>query len=108
MGALPNPKSSPLVKQVQKIRGEIESLLLKMQKSEQWTPTREQMDDCAELLVRFVNKNPVEVEAHKSYLKAAIIDLTEVPQMAQEMQRIAYSTAIKSALNEIDLFLSCL
>jgi hypothetical protein len=107
MCALPTPKSSPFVKQVQKIKGEVEAVITRMQKDPKFTPTREQLEGFAEELMDFRQKNKKAVALHETYLKAAVIDLTEVPVMAPQMQRISFLTALKDALHEIDLFLSC-
>src|ERR1043165_5990101 len=107
MCALPTPKSSPLVKKAQKIKSEIDGMISKMQKQPHFTPTRGQVEDCAESIIDFINKNHSEIGSHLNYLKAAVIDLTEVPVMAPQMQRIAFMTALKDATHEMDLFLSC-
>ncbi len=107
MSALPTPKSSPLVKQVQKIKSEIEAVISKMQKDPKFTPTREQLEGFAEEIMDFREKNRKAVAPHETYLKAAVIDLTEVPVMAPQMQRISFLTSLKDSLHEIDLFLSC-
>jgi hypothetical protein len=107
MGALPTPKSSPLVKEGQKIKSRIDALITKMQKDANFTPTREQLEEIAETIIDFINNNHAKIAPHESYLKAAIIDLTEVPVMAPQMQRISFLTALKDSSHEIDLFLSC-
>lgn len=107
MCALPTPKSSPITREVSKIKGKIDVLITKMQNDAKVTPTRSQLEDYAESLLSFIDRYHEEVAEHKSYLKAAIIDLTEVPQMAPQMQRIAFLTALKDASHEIELFLSC-
>lgn len=108
MAALPTPQSSPRVKEMLKIRIEIEEILTKAQNNAKWSPTREQLESCAERLLDYIIRHDASIESIKSYLKAAVIDLTEIPRMAPQMQRIATLTAIKSALHEIDRFLSCL
>ncbi len=107
MCALPTPKSSPLSKKVQKIKSDIDGLISKMQKESQFTPTRAELDEIAENIMDFRGKNRSEVASHEKYLKAAVIDLTEVPVMAAQMQRISFLAALKDASHEVDLFLSC-
>lgn len=107
MNALPTPKSSPLVKKIQKIKGDIDIMISKMQKEPQFTPTRAQLEEFAEEIMDFRGKNRAAVAPHENYLKAAVIDLTEVPVMAPQMQRIAFLTALKDASHEVELFLSC-
>jgi hypothetical protein len=107
MGALPTPKPSPLTREAQKIKDHIDALVAKMQKNSSYTPTRGQLEDQAELIIDFINDNHAKTSPHESYLKAAVIDLTEVPEMAPQMQRIAFLTALKDASHELELFLSC-
>ena len=107
MCALPTPKSSPLARKAQKIKGILDDLIHKMQKDPRFTPTRDQMEDHAETIIDFINKNHSEISPHQTYLKAAVIDLTEVPVMDPQMQRIAFLAALKDASREMDLFLSC-
>jgi hypothetical protein len=108
MGALPAPKSTPLAKEAQKIKGEIDALIFKMQKDEHYDPTREKLEKYANAIIGYINHNHDKVVAYESYLKAAVIDLTEVPEMAPQMQRIAFLTALQDASHELELFLSCL
>jgi len=108
MGALPVPKSTPLAREAQKIKGKVDALITKMQKEPQFTPTRDQLEEYAELVIDYINDHHSKTAPHESYLKAAVIDLTEVPEMAPQMQRIAYLTALKDASHEMELFLSCL
>lgn len=107
MAALPAPKPSPLAKEAQKIKNQIDALLLKMQKNAHFTPTRGQLEDCAEEIIDYINKYHSKTASFEHHLKAAIIDLTEVPQMNPQMQRIAFLTALQDASQKMDLFLSC-
>jgi regulator of sigma D len=107
MGALPAPKPSPLTKEAQKIKSRLDALIVKMQKEPHFTPTRDQLDDYAEQLIDYINQYHTKTAPHESHLKAAIIDLTEVPQMSPQMQRIAFLTALKDATQRLELFISC-
>lgn len=107
MGALPTPKSTPLTKSIIKIKSHIDELILKMQKNPNFTPTRNQVEENAEKIIDYMDKNHDQISSHESYLKAAVIDLTEVPVMAPQMQRISFLTALKDASHELELFLSC-
>jgi hypothetical protein len=107
MGALPSPKSTPFTKEAQKIKNRLDALITKMQKDINFTPTREQLEEDAELIIDFIGENHSKTASHESYLKAAIIDLTEVPVMAPQMQRISFLTALRDASHEMELFLSC-
>lgn len=108
MGALPAPKSSPLARDAQKIKSRIDSLISKMHKETKFTPTRSEVEEYAEMIIGYLNANHTKTAPHSTYLKAAVIDLTEVPEMAPQMQRIAFITALKDASHEMELFLSCL
>lgn len=108
MGALPAPKPSPLSKEAQKIKGKIDALITKMQKDEKFSPTRGQLEEHAEMIIDYIGSHHAKTASYESHLKAAVIDLTEVPEMAPQMQRIAFMAALKDASHEIELFLSCL
>lgn len=105
--AMPQPKSSPAMSEAQKVKGQIDTLISKMHKQNSFTPTRNQLDDLAEELMNLINRhhNP-KTAPFERYLKTAIIDLTEVPQMAPEMQRISFMTALKDASKNVDQFLN--
>ena len=108
MGALPVRKASPLTKEAQKFKSHIDTLITKMQKETKFTPTRAQLEECAEMILDYINQNHSKIAPHTSYLKAAIIDLTEVPQMSPQMQRISFLTSLKDASKNIELFTSCI
>ena len=107
MQAQPAKQPSPLFKKAQKIKGQIDNLISKMHKEPNYTPTQDLLDGYAESIIDFINDNHVKTAPYESYLKAAIIDLTEVPQMAPQMQRIAFLTALKDASKELDFYLGC-
>jgi hypothetical protein len=107
MAAVPARKPSPFAKEAQKVKSQLETLIAKMQKDNHFTPTREQLEDPAEALIDLISRHHTKVASYASHLKAAIIDLTEVPVMSPQMQRIAFLTALKDASQKIDLFLSC-
>jgi len=107
MSPLPAPKPSALTKEVLGMKSRVDSLISKMQKDTNFSPTREQLEEIAETIIDFISTHHSKTAPHESYLKAAIIDLTEVPVMAPQMQRISFLTALKDASYEIDLFLSC-
>ena len=107
MAAVPARKPSPFTKEAQKIKSQVDALITKMQKDNHYTPTREQLEDPAEALIDFLSRHHSKAAPFASHIKAAIIDLTEVPVMSPQMQRIAFLTALKDASQKIDLFLSC-
>ena len=108
MCAQPARKLSPLAKEVQRIKSEVDALTIKMQKDQKFTPTRPQLENCAEELIEYIAKNHGKINGFVSHLKAAIIDLTEVPVMSAQMQRLAFATALKDASHQLDRFLNCL
>jgi hypothetical protein len=108
MASLPTPKPSPLAREAQQIKDQVDTMIQKMQKNEKFSPKRENLDELGELIIDYIAKNHTKAIAHHSYLKGAVIDLTEVPEMAPQMQRIAYLTALKDASHQIELYLSCL
>ena len=75
-----------------------------MKKEENFCPNVQQLDEQAEELLSFIAKYNKEVEKTKLHLKNAIIDLTEVPLMHPQMQRLAIHTAVKMACKNIDKF----
>ena len=81
--------------------------MMKMQKEPKFTPTRKELEDCAEMILDYIDHNHSKIASHATHLKAAIIDLTEVPEMAPQMQRISFLTSLKEASKNIELFLSC-
>jgi hypothetical protein len=107
MGALPAPKLSPLAREAQKIKGRVDALIAQMQKDAKFTPTRDQLEEYAELIIDHINDHHAKTAPYESHLKAAIIDLTEVPEMNPQMQRISFLTALKDASQKIDLYISC-
>lgn len=107
MGAVPASKLANLAKEAQKVKGHVDALITKMKKDEHFTPTRDQLEEYAEMLIDFINRNHAKTAPFESHLKAAIIDLTEVPEMHPQMQRIAFQTALKDASQKLGLFISC-
>lgn len=108
MGALPAPKSSPLTREMYKIKGRVDNFISRMRKDHHFSPTRDNLDVIAEEIIDFINTYHSKTSHHESHLKAAIIDLTEVPVMSPQMQRIAFLAALEDASKEIDLFMSYL
>ncbi len=105
MAALPSPKGSPYAKEAHKIKNHIDEIINKMQKNQKFMPTRENLDEIGEELIDYINDHHSKIASHQSYLKAAIIDLTEVPQMTPQMQHISFLTALQDASYKLKLFL---
>lgn len=109
MGALPTPKPSQLVKGAQVIKESIDSMIMKMQNDTKFLPTRTQMDEFAQKILDYIDNNYEQTAPYLSYLKAAVIDLTEAPEMQPpQAQRFSFFAALKDASHEIELYLSCL
>ena len=107
------PKPSELNNKAQKIKAEIDSLIHQMDQEPHFTPKLATLEQFAEELIDLINHCPLKIanrdQALKSsvekHIKAAIIDLTEIPTMAPTMQRIAYYAGLKDASKNIALFL---
>ncbi len=109
-GAQPSKKPrDPIIHQkVDHIKMGIDGLISKIQRQSQFLPTRDEVETFAVQINDVIMKNRDKVRSFESYLKAAIIDLTEVPEMHAEMQRISFLTALKDASQKLQLFLeSC-
>jgi hypothetical protein len=112
MSAVPSrpskkPRDAVIYQKVEKIKSEVDKLISKMQKQTTYSPTRDDVEKYAIAINEVVMKNRDKVRQFESYLKAAIIDLTEVPEMHPQMQRISFLTALKDASQKIQLFLDC-
>lgn len=105
--ATPAKKTTPWQSDAQKVKRNIDTLITKMQKDAKYTPTRDILEDEARSLIALINAHHSQVQPFEAHLKAAIIDLTEVPEMSPQMQRIAFQTALKDASAKIQLFLNC-
>jgi hypothetical protein len=54
-----------------------------------------------------MNQYHDQVHNHENFLKAALIDLTAIPEMAPQIQKLSFLTALKEASKELQLFLKC-
>jgi hypothetical protein len=106
MAAAPAPKHSHLHVEVLRIKNQIDTMISHMHRKSDYTPTREEIEFCAEELIDFLNKYRSKTSPDERFLKTAIIDLTEVPVMTAQMQRIAFLTALQEASSNIEKFLS--
>ena len=107
MCALPSKRQPTFLKDVVKIKAKIDELEEKIEKKAKFSPSHRDLEKLAKKLITYVNDYHSEVEHHQNYLKAAIIDLTEVPDMSEQMQRVAFSTALKDASKSLGIFLQC-
>ena len=99
-------KASPIYQDVSKIKKQIDMLSGRIQKDAKFSPTRDSLDEIANQIIHICNIYHETIISWDKHLKAAIIDLTEVPIMAPEMQRFAFGVALKDASKSLDLFLS--
>lgn len=109
-GAQPSkkPRDPMIYQKVDHIKMGIDGLISKIQRQTQFLPTRDEVEKFAVQVNDVIMKNRDKVRSFESYLKAAIIDLTEVPEMHPEMQRISFLTALRDASQKLQLFLdSC-
>ena len=108
--AYPQPDQKPrdpqIHQKIDRIKAGVDTLISKIQKQTQFTPTRDEVEKFAVQINDVIMKNRNTVRSFESYLKAAIIDLTEVPEMHPEMQRISFLAALQDASQKLQLFLN--
>lgn len=97
---------SPSHKAILAIREHLSELSAKMKKESSFCPSVQELDKYAKKIVNYVEQYHKDCDKTKSHLKDAIIDLTEIPLMHPQMQRVAIETAIKLALENIDKYCS--
>lgn len=106
--AYPQPAKGPkdaAWAEAQKIKDRVDAIIHKMQKEAHFTPTRELLEEYAEQILTFINKYHSSIAPYERYLKSAVIDLTEVPEMAPQMQRISFLTSLRDASKNLLSFL---
>ena len=82
-------------------------LSARIQKDAKFSPSRDNLDEIADQIIHICNIYHETIMPWDKHLKAAIIDLTEVPIiMGPEMQRFAFATALKDASESLNQFLS--
>ena len=95
----------PIHQKVHQIMDQLDQLLVKLSKSKDCPSLQQGIDQCAKDLLHIISKNHVSIAKFESYLKNAIIDLTEVPHMQPQMQRIAFEVSIGAAIKNLKSFL---
>lgn len=105
--AAPQPKSSEVQLEALKIKAKVDGLVSDMQKKGSFMPTRDQLDTLGEEIILLIDKYHALTANYERFLKAAIIDLTEVPEMSAQMQRISFLTALRDASKNLDEFIHC-
>ncbi len=101
------PRHPAIYSKVETIKSQIDKLVAKMQREPSFLPTRDQVEKYAIEINAVIVRNRDTIRQFESFLKAAIIDLTEVPEMHAQMQQISFLTALKDASQKIQLFLDC-
>jgi hypothetical protein len=102
-----NSKASAVWAKAEKIKGEIDRIITKIQEHPEYTPTHKDLEEIAKQILDCMSKNHDVIAFHARYLKAAVIDLTEVPEMSPQMQRISFLTCLRDASKNLDEFISC-
>ena len=95
----------PSYEKVVSILNRLNNLSLKMGKSQTFTPPQEEVDGCARELIDTLSKYHDTLGKLEVYLKNALIDLTEIPYMQPQMQKIAFEVAVKAAMRNLQTFL---
>ena len=101
------PRDPVIHQKIEHIKSEVDNLISKIQKQTSYNPTRSDVEKYAVQINDVIMHNRSSVRQFESFLKAAIIDLTEIPEMHPQMQRISFITALKDASQKLQLFLDC-
>lgn len=96
---------SPIQQKIHHVMDQLETLLTTLSKNKDSPTLQQGIDTCAKDLIAISAKHHKEIAKYEAYLKNAIIDLTEVPHMQPQMQRIAFEVAIRAALKNLQSFL---
>lgn len=91
-------------KEITQIKNALEKILDKMKSQTNYCPTVQELEKHAESIINFINKHDKEIKHAKAHLKNAVIDLTEVPVMHPNMQKIAIQTCVKVSIDNIEKF----
>ncbi len=102
----PEMPANPAYKKIDRILVDLKGLLHKLEGKEKDHPVlQKEVDLAAKQIITVINDHHSEIARWETYLKNAIIDLTEVPYMQPQMQRIAFETSIKAAVKNLQSFL---
>lgn len=96
----------PVQQKIHKIVGQLDSLLGKLSKASDVPHLQQDIEASAKQIISIINAEHSKIVKLESYLKNAIIDLTEIPVMQPEMQKIAFQAGIKAAIDNLQLFLA--
>lgn len=92
-------------KRVSQIIHELEVLIEKISDKKDYEPLQKEVDALAKSIIDVVATHHHEIKKFEIYLKNAIIDLTEVPYMQPQMQKIAFEVSIRAAIKNLHSFL---
>ena len=93
---------SPSYKKIKAIIDNLDRLHSNIAKHQ---PTQKEVEENAIKIMEIINLHHKEISKYESYLKNAIIDLTEIPHMQPQMQKIAFEVALKDAKKNLEAFL---
>ncbi len=102
----PDMHHGPIYKEVSDIIVQMNQLILELSKNKDIPTLQSKIDQGAKDLMTIVSANHTTLFKTESYIKNAIIDLTEVPYMQPQMQRIAFEVAIRAAIKNLESFLA--
>ena len=98
-------QQGPVYDKVRSTLLNLNHLLNELSSHEDIPTLQDSLEQCAQEILSVINEHKEQVIKTESYLKNAIIDLTEVPYMQEEMQKIACEVALKAAIKNLEYFL---
>jgi hypothetical protein len=102
--ARPHSMENPFHKEILDIKDSLNTIHEKMKKNGSYCPSVQELDQHGKAIERFMGKHHKEIEHAKPHLKNALIDLTEIPIMHPNMQRLTIQTCLKTSIENIDKF----
>ena len=96
----------PIQKEVQVINDRLEKLLTELSKNKDYPSLQDEMDTCAKSIIKITDTHYEKLGQFTTHLKNAIVDLTEVPFMHPQMQKIAFEVALQAAIKNLETFLN--
>ncbi|MBX9924110.1 MAG: hypothetical protein K2Y01_08375 [Rhabdochlamydiaceae bacterium] len=96
----------PIQKQVQVLADRLNELFANLSRNKDYPALQGEIDSCAKEIISITHTHYEKIGNLISYLKNAIIDLTEVPYMHPQMQKIAFEVAIQAAIKNLESFIS--
>lgn len=96
----------PIQKRMQILNDHLQSLLSHLSKNKDYPTLQKEVDSCAKEIIDITHKHHEKLGKLQTHLKNAIIDLTEVPIMHPQMQKIAFEVAIQAAIKNLEIFIN--